>query len=327
MVRSKVFPITSIVLILHPVFSVSAYGYTYTVQEGDTLSHHVAGVLIPGPVWGKNGSLKKILRLNPGIKDPNHLVPGDQINLGDLYSGTFVQAIRAPAEEPLTQQELIPPTFKRESHLSLSPSYAMTTLSATDPSTGSTSTFASELALGINVRYFQDWTPKFQSFIGLNLGEVVFEPPTNSSIILDNRSQIMSGVSFGGNFVLSPDFQLTTTVKYQKELFARSISTSEVTVDAVSLPEFEVEASYDLVSLSPFKLGISGAGEAIFPGSIDSYSVHWGSLYGGSVYLKEKDYQTDLGFFTRSQNSSLVHQTENDLILSVRISFGSSQSK
>jgi hypothetical protein len=217
--------------------------------------------------------------------------------------------------------------FKRGSRLALTPYYTSTTLSVTDATTGNASTLASQLGGGANLQYFQIWTEKFQSFVGLSLGEVSFTPPTTAGKTLDNRTQIMSGISLGGNFVLSRDFTLSTSAKYQTELFARAVSTTEAAVDGVMLPSVEAKISYDLITLSPFTFGISGVSDLIFPGSTDGYSVRLGESYGGTMYLREEDYQTELGFFTRSQNTSLVHQTENDLRLSVRIFFGGTKPK
>jgi hypothetical protein len=112
-------------------------------------------------------------------------------------------------------------------------------------------------------------------------------------------------------------------------MFARANSTSSIAVDTINLPSFQLKASYDLIALDPFIFGVSGVSKVIFPGNTDSYHVNLGMLYGGIIYLRdqkdevpEDNIQTEVGVFTRSQNTALVHQTETDLTLSVRIFLG-----
>lgn len=56
--------------------------YLYVVQPKETLSE-IAHRQIPGPVWGKNGSLNKILSLNIEIKNPNRIWIGQKLAIKD----------------------------------------------------------------------------------------------------------------------------------------------------------------------------------------------------------------------------------------------------
>jgi hypothetical protein len=79
----------------------STFAMFYTAKDGDVLSK-IAQSHLSGPVYGQNGSLAKILKLNPFIKNADVLFTGQKIELEDL--------VRVPAKEttPSTQDELKP---------------------------------------------------------------------------------------------------------------------------------------------------------------------------------------------------------------------------
>ncbi len=62
------------------VITTSSNAFVYVVKEHDKFSK-ILGKYIPGPVWGKRGSYEKFISYNPQIKDPNLILPGDEINL------------------------------------------------------------------------------------------------------------------------------------------------------------------------------------------------------------------------------------------------------
>ena len=61
----------------------SACGSTHTVQEGENLSHIVQHRLV-GNIWGRNGNLARVQKMNPHVKNPNKILPGEIIDFGDL---------------------------------------------------------------------------------------------------------------------------------------------------------------------------------------------------------------------------------------------------
>jgi LysM repeat protein len=55
--------------------------FVYLVKPNDTLTK-IAARKLKGPVYkAKKGSLQKLLALNPNIKDPNHIFPGQKLTL------------------------------------------------------------------------------------------------------------------------------------------------------------------------------------------------------------------------------------------------------
>jgi len=63
---------------------------TYIVKPGDTLSR-IARREIGNPVWGPNGSLQKLIRLNPSIKNPNVIAVKSSLITSDVEEADVVE--------------------------------------------------------------------------------------------------------------------------------------------------------------------------------------------------------------------------------------------
>jgi LysM repeat protein len=301
---------------------IASASVTYVAKEGDKLSK-IAGKMIQGPVWGKNGSLKKVIALNLEIKDSDLIYPGQEIQLpGDEVAQTSSRAPplsapkpscavcsacavkRAPATEeetPVTSPSTTPnstPTLAsaptpvpQENQsgflLELAPYYALTGISASDKATGNPATLASSVNTGLDMKYYQPWSESFRSFVHLRLGTLSFEQPTDSSKSLLSSSNFMSGIGLGGDFKLSQGLTFSIFGDYQKEAFVRSISTNSVTVDAVAVPELGGRLAFDLLKKNSLTLGISGQFTELFQAPTAGYTVSQGNLYGGIIYFKQ----------------------------------------
>jgi LysM repeat protein len=325
------------------VLSIAAFAsVTYVAKPGDKLSK-IAGKMIQGPVWGKHGSWQSVLALNSEIKNPDLIYVGQEIKLPD---GEVAQAAessseqRAPAAEeaaPLASPTpalssptplLAAPLEKENSHgslLELAPYYALTSISSTDKITGSPASAASSLNAGVDLRFSQPWSESFSSFVHFKLGALSFEQPTDSSKSVQSASNLMSGIGLGGDFKLSQALTFRIFGDYQKEAFIRGVSTDTVAIDAVSVPEVGASLVLDLFKKNSLTLGVSGQFSELFQAATEGYTVSQGSLFGGKVYFKRDScgsaFQTDLGYFSRQQDTNLTNQTERDLILQLRWEF------
>ena len=325
--------------------SATARANTVVVKRGNSLSK-IAGQLVPGPVWGENGSLKKIRALNPHIQNPNFIVPGMTIDI-DIdgvvnpaqATGAGPWRIPAEASDPVATEEQqvtgsaqnlsdaqkVPP-FERGALLALTPSYAFSGISATDSATGRVSSVASQYNVGVRSTYFQEWSPFTRSFVGLKLGHISFDRPTDSSLRIADDKKFLSEIQIGANFNLSSRLSLATEADYKKELFARAVSTQIAKVEAVAIPSLGAKLAYDFIRLRPFSLGVSTSFTVKGPAKTDGFNVRLGAQYGSTIYLKQfvsesgsPSFQTELSYLTRMQNTSLTKQTQKDLTLEVRL--------
>jgi hypothetical protein len=290
---------------------------TYEVKENDTLSLIVQSQ-VSGPIWGRNGSLKKVLKLNPQITNPDLIFPGEVIVLNAKK-----KEVKGEAQKIAAIKKPVSPS--RSFHLEFS--HAFTSLNMIDSATGADSELASKLHLSLEGKYLQHWSSRFKSFVGIRLGWISFENPNSHERSLSSKEKLMNGIGIGGSYELTPHLDLGVSAYYQSELFARSTSTKNVTIDAVHLPSLESTMSYKAFSLESFTLGVSMNFDLKLPAETDSYDVKLGKGYGGAIFLERapgKDmraFKTNIGFYTRSQDSSIIQQKEKRIYLGLEVNF------
>ena len=302
----------------------------HVVKKGETLTD-IAYNNISTRVYGKNGSLRKILALNPKIKNINFIRPGQVIILSDnqplVHSGAKTKSdISAGSQSPYDNKDS--PLLNRGSILELSPFYNITTLSARDSTTGSESTIASDYYFGVNAQYGREWNQDFQTTINLKLASIDFELPATSTKSLKGTNKFLSSLGLEANQRIKEKTRLKLGVSYGQELFIRAFSTQGVEIDALNIPSINSKISHDVRDFSRFTFGISASYSAKMPGKTDSYEVEFGHEYGASIYLKKpfgnsqnSNIQTELGFSQRNQNTNLTSQTETNIIFMGRFLF------
>jgi hypothetical protein len=323
------------------IVGVSTTTWAYVVKKGDTVSK-IAYQNISKKIYGNDGAINKILKLNPQIKNPNFIKPGEVINFDEKVPLELskVSLERQPGEDPVSSspndiekhvEELADDTahvFKPDGLLVLNPFYAIKNLSTIDKTTGSESTIASKYNVGLSAYYVQEWSKDFQTAVNLKLSTIGFEEPASSTRALQDKSKFLSSLGLETNHNFGLNTQLKLGVSYGKELFIRASSTQSVAVDAIDIPSISSKISYDIKKLSPFTLGISASYSAKFPAKTDFYDVKFGHEYGASIYLNQltgksrlSTIQTELGFSQRAQNTSVTTQNETSLMLGVRFFF------
>ena len=334
---------TVLVCILLLVITTSSNAFVYVVKEHDKFSK-ILGKYIPGPVWGRRGSYEKFLSFNPQIKNPNLILPGDEINLPvecALAEEKLPGLTREPAQvsTPVQKNSEIKPelnsklALKEEAsddlsgtELELTPFFTMSALTAKDLTTGTRTTVASNIYAGVDARYIQIWNENFKTFIRAKLSDVTFQPPSASGKTLSDGSKFLSTFGIGGTTNLSSRIGFSLYGNLEKDLFIRALSTTSVTVDSVMVPSLGAKLSYDLVKLKAFTLNVAGVYEEKFQATTDSYTVGQGALYGGIIGVRQHNprgdmFQIDLAAFTRPQNTSATTQTETTYTLSLKFFF------
>ena len=312
--------------------TLSSSAQTYTVKPGDTLSHHIAGVNIPGPVWGKKGSLKKILKLNPNVKDPNRLMPGQTLNLNGLILLPPGPApLITPTPKPIEVLETPPretplpevSTFlKPRSFFMIAPFYGQANLIDTDLTTIAGATIATQYQAGMHLGLIHTWNDRWSSSATFKFRTVSFQP--GGSVAFLQKTMSTFGFELGSTFALSSKLKLSLNVTEQKEFFIATATESSIAVDAIYVPTFGSRFDYDLVRVKQWMFGISGNLNLELPVSTPDFQINPGTSFGGSLYLNllTADQYTQAGIelvgLSRSQNTSLVQQSEKDVVIQLK---------
>ena len=322
---------------------------TYVVKKGDTLSQ-VSEKMVPGPVLGKNGSLERVLALNPNIKNPDLIYPGEQVQLpgGELAQASAerqpAQIVPEPSPEPSPQaavdlspkspeaasvvQAPAPMQFKRGVYYTIAPFYDFATITNQDRSSGAPASLTTSYFTGADFSYGQKWTEGFRTFMHFKLAGVAFEAPTNGEGSISDTSKFLAGGGIGTESALSKSVTLGFSADYQQNLFTRGLDANNVTLDAIATPVLGANLSWDMITADPLAFGVSGMVAVDLPASTDGYRTWTGSSYGGSIYLKHlnpdqsSSSQADIGVFKRNQNTDITNQNETDVVFTLRLYFG-----
>ena len=299
-----------------------AQAQVYIVAKNDSFSQ-IASRHLGLPVWGKRGTLKKLAELNPHIKNLNRIYPGQQILLSEEIKPEVVETktkeiMSTPVEVKVAEEKpQTPVTFE------IIPKFAFSNMDMVDTRTGGTSSLASQYYVALEGRYLQPWSERFTSYMSLGISQIQFAKPQDSNKSLENRNKTLFGVGVGAQYGLTAKMTFEGYFKYQQQVFARAKDSTHILVDSVAIPAIGSKLSYDLYTSRPYTIGVSALAELLMSGKADSYDVKSGSAFGGGLYMKQNpafknwSLQTELTLYNRSQDTDIVEQDEQVVMLSI----------
>jgi len=330
------------------IASISNIAWSYIVKKGDTLSS-IAKKNIFKKVYGQNGSLKKILALNPHIVNDHFIKPGQNIvisesNIIDLPKSAAItdaayesksyvinnvkNVERSPQEVPTERSSSFTSSFRRRASLAITPYYSMTALSSKDNNSGSEDIVSSLYNTGVTGSYIQEWSKGFQSAVNLKMGMIAFENPSNSVKTLLDKHKFISGLGLETNHALNEKLHLKLSAEYGKELFIRSASTRSTAVDAINITSLGFKAYYEIQNLDPFVVGVAASYAAKMPAKNEDLDLKLGHEFGANLYLiqftgsaNDSKFQTELGITHRQQNTNSSSQIETSINIGIRFFF------
>lgn len=214
--------------------ALSAHAAPYIVQKGDTLSS-VSKQLYGDPIYGKNGSLKKLVGLNPQLKNINLIFPGDILNAEHVQ--TEVQQTSTPDPGPET---LIPPPvitasdddFEPKSLFKLGVGVDYFRVDATDKSTKDSATVLSRPSPRVTLSWNLFFNPEWSTEVLFSLRQEKISQDTTSARKLNKTNFNRLNMHFGVNRHWSDKNKTLVYVGRSERGFLRAISATELTLDA-----------------------------------------------------------------------------------------------
>lgn len=309
----------------------AAEGVLHVVRHGDTLSQ-IAQDNLRGRVYGRRGSLAKLLTLNPKLDQNGHIIVGQKIRLGtDAQPGwreshmTPVAANenshpRTPASEDgrltTAAQGQTPEATVPSGPVALAPiqcaaptesqsdidhgaeftvGYQFTTLQSTDGTSGATATLITDRDLNVGAAWKQVWTSGFRSFAAFNVRNVDFSAPTSSTKSLTNPSQTLLGLQMGVDHQIGERLQLKYSLGYGNQLFMHAVTANSLSVDSVAVPSAALAAHLRFFTVGKTSMGLNASATYLFSGTTDTYSVGSGTALDGALTLKREDQERTMG--------------------------------
>lgn len=317
--------ISGVLLISHGARAENAE--VHVVERGETLSE-LAFRYLGRPVYAReNGSLAWLMRMNPGIGNPDHIYPGQKLVVrdGSLRPEPPAQAMaeeiegkRAAAPEiPSNQKFPLSPAMNRipaenpGHRLAFMAGYRFTVLHAEDRSRGSSADLQSSRDFFARMEWSQDWSSRFSSMAVFGARNLDFQPSTNPAKTLAQTSRTLFDLAFGVESQMLENLWLRAGAAMGQEIFLAGLGTAVVGVDVLAVPRISVGVRGELLRKGTTSGGIEAAVHSLSAVSGDSISVKTGSIFGGRIYLKKETrelrvYEWHLGIQRRFQDSSLL---------------------
>jgi hypothetical protein len=317
----------------------------YVVQPGDVLSR-IAQKTLGSPIYNqKTGTLRKILALNPQIKNPDFILPGWEIRLD---GGRRLASEEAPLTAPISANASefpnysnVPVVASPQSHQSgeieILPEFSFFRINAIDKASGAQATLLSNLNVGAQLNWKQNWSDSFQTALSLHTLSTSAAAPDPKN--LSPSSQEVSGFDLGTSFALNTRVWLDFTLGDNQELLARSMNTTTITLDRLFVPQATAGIHFTLVQSGAFSVGAGGSAGYLFQTtSPNGYTMLGGMAYTGQLGLTERlgnpsdswgDLVGRVFYDSQTQNTSFTYQTRQDLgvMLGIRFKLGSGEGR
>jgi LysM repeat protein len=320
------------------VFTASAFALSYVVKKGDILSR-IAQKNIAGPIYGKGGSLQKLLELNPKIKNPNLIFVGDRIQIpyeqpsfADSTPASTPPASRAPAAESEKIETIETDTSFKAHHrpFEISISAGNSYFTSTDKVNNSKAGVASNINFGASAAYVQNISGLLHLKGKIALEHQSYNPIDTRTLI--NSDRIYLDYGLGLLMLHNIDLISELTVGMQARPLLRTNSSTSLIIDAVSIPYTRYQASGNFWETSNgMKFGSSLGAKLLFPVSAPaSNRMKLGYGATAEVYSKEllkrgNELLLKLSFEYEKQDSKLSDRSYYQVGLGARYQFGASK--
>lgn len=311
---------------------------TMVVKTNMTLSE-IAQQTFSGRIWGRNGSLAKLIALNPKVKNPNLIFPGQIINLGtpDTTPETNPETNPEPIAAILAEEKTEPVMTPIEDRVVASnegsplreilftPKVFYSALNSKDKTTGDNAEIPSTLNFGVRLDYLQKWTEQFSAYGFFGVKQIEWEKIDDRS--LSGAKGNYSEFGLGLRYTKDPSKYFFTELSYAQDPFFRAKNATELVVERRARPNLSVGGDLRLIQRDPFSLHFGGQVGYLASSKTQNYTIKSGHFY--ELDLKLKDQLTpkvtlDLtGYFlNRSIDSSIADQDYEEVGLRFGVNYG-----
>lgn len=291
---------------------VSTTTWAYVVKNGDTLSS-IAYKNISAKVYGKDGSINKILALNPQIKNPNRIFPGQYLELEKVETFAVTENKDQEPREPAALETPIQENLQQEfSRFELAGVLGQSRLDAKDSTTSAKSVMSSRFSPEVSAKWTQHWDSGFISFLSGKVRRDSFET-TASSQTLTKANPILLDFELGAQVFKLDKVHVDLALGYEQSPFARGVTATTFTVDTVSVPKIHASAQVKLKESNTFFVSTKIGAKYLAPVKESSFDVKSGYGYDLGIFIEHKRSKNPFfGGVTFSQNqqdSSIAKQS------------------
>ncbi|RZA08514.1 MAG: LysM domain-containing protein [Proteobacteria bacterium] len=316
------------------------YG-TRVVKEHETLSG-IAFSDLEGSIYHKkNGNLRKLMALNPWIKDGDEIKPGQVLVMPRNY--TQAKATKSPAREvasvkesveeavsaaaeaagekssaPAAQECRAPASetpedgFTPLSHLGFSLGTEYFRIDGTDKATRGTATILSRMSPAVRAFWRLDWSEEWSSILAFRFRSDRVSASDNGNKRIEEADGKSWGFSASVERRWGKNGRTRANLGRQEYLFARAPTAQTITLDRVGTTFAGLEHEQTLVRVKSASAGIGAAANALLPSDGPGYKIETGWNGRGFAFVQHEresfSIRGDLFLEKQTQNSSLAEQ-------------------
>lgn len=284
-------------LIVSPAMANEAF---YTVKKGNDLSSVLKSLAL-NPVYGKHGSLKRIMNLN-NIKNGDLIYPNQIIKL----SKDSIKASKTKTTKKVIAQEeksevkrvaaseldvtrivvVVPVKDEPYTTLTVSPRFSTYEINGREKSNNTNGYLNSNTAMGFEIDWTQNWTNHFETNLGLTQDYLSINPFTENRTLVNGDIGLFEAHLGAAYRVFSP-LKIGLNLGYEEMAAYYASSPSEITVVKSSTPTAALNAELLVLKKGKLELDLIGQYKYITPFSINALAFDSGSGYLGAVRVKQ----------------------------------------
>jgi len=270
---------------------VEAQPLTYIVKGKDTLST-IAKRSLKGALYGKNGSLNKLLTLNSHIKNKNLIFPGTKIYIFSVEKAQRVPAseeVQKPSDTSLGVIEEHNPT----SHLKVGLGYDYFNIDAYDPENKDTATVVSEASPKIGLNWNLEWSKDWSSEFSFSYRQDRIAVDADSAKKLDKKTYARTAVAFGLNRHWSSENKTLFFVGRSERGFLKAKNATEIEMLSGTSTDFGLKHEKIFITRNTASAGF------------DASYTYLGAAQGAG-FSSDPGYYAQAGIFMRHKMKSFL---------------------
>ncbi len=283
-----------IALCVHTAAAPVGLARTYTVKRGDSLSK-VSAQHVATPVYGKSGSMQRVLERNRSIKNPNRIYTGQELELPEPPAAVAETPPVEPAPAPAPAVEVLPAT----------PVTTAGTDGAAAPRSDDT-LHAGVLLYDSKVSSRHDggaydttahsnpqygvllgWNHRFTSAVAVTASTAVrkasFSAAEGERLTAFNETLLGFGLAL--DYAATNDLTVSVAAGVAEQPFLYRRANTELAWDGVYVDTYGLKLDYAVVNGPQWRLGLGGSADLARAAQGSGFAVEQGLVYGGGVAL------------------------------------------
>ncbi len=309
--------------------SIEANSSLYVVRRGDVLSE-VLFRNVPGRIYGKNGNLSKVKKINPELHSVSHIVPGETIVL-PAGEGQFTQyelMLRSKSKKVVKKSTL--EDFRKVTdksifqHLYIEAHLSSISLNAIDLISGENEISTSDLSFGLGLEWQHYWNKHFGLLFQFSYSQYDFKVSANKSLVDEKINKLYGGV--GLKYSSSKHHSYVFQTGLEEKLLLTSQTSNTLRIDKNTAPTFTISGKHLFKSFSEkFHLVGFWKGGVNFGTTQPDYSTDsgffWSLGFGSSFRDNNKFFNIDINYAQSSFGTSRLEQTTKEASISIGAGF------